>query len=296
MLKKLDKVKKILKLLPYPLKLFLKTFLFPRYYFRYFFNDLLSFLGKNYGGSNIIFVAGYPKSGTTWVENFIANIPGYNSRIIQGPSEIIANHELPINSFDWVPLSGYSSIKTHINPSKNNINILIKNHIKKVVIISRDPRDIVVSNYYHALIANPWKSSDSIYLDYKKVSKEEAMLHSFNLVAADFEPWINGWLEVGNNNEIECLFLKYEDLVNNAEIKFKEILAFYNINLSPVKFQRIMLEINQDQSKFNPEKGNVGQKSTKRKGVVGSWNDEFSDNLKSISSDKFKDIINRFDY
>jgi len=57
-----------------------------------------------------------------------------------------------------------------------------------------------------------------------------------------------------------------------------------------------MLEINQDQSKFNPEKGNVGQKSTKRKGVVGSWNDEFSDNLKSISSDKFKDIINRFDY
>ena len=70
----------IFRKLPPILKLPIKIALRPFFYLRRLKNDLLSILGVRFGETNILFVAGYPKSGTTWVENFISNIPGYNPR------------------------------------------------------------------------------------------------------------------------------------------------------------------------------------------------------------------------
>ena len=81
---------------------------------------MLSAFGSSFGEENILFVAGYPKSGTTWVENFISNIPGYNPRELNGDPEIIRLQNLPDDAFKWFPKSGYSSIKTHTNPNENN--------------------------------------------------------------------------------------------------------------------------------------------------------------------------------
>jgi len=62
-------------------------------------NDIRAFFGHVPGKSRIIFVAGYPKSGTTWVENFISSIPEYNPRVLAGSGEMIWYHTLPADTF-----------------------------------------------------------------------------------------------------------------------------------------------------------------------------------------------------
>jgi len=288
----MNKIRKLAKKLPYPIKIIIKAFLFPKYYLRYFLNDFLAFFGHEFGKSNIIFVAGYPKSGTTWVENFIGNIPGYNPRILYGDLESIRQHNLPCNAFKYFPKHGYSSVKTHINPADANIEILRDKGIDKVVVMYRDPRDIVVSNYYHVLASNPWKTTDPFYLDYEKVSKEEGMMHSLDMVAEDFTKWILGWkkvcLETGN---FKCYFLKYEDLLQDSELHFKKILDLHGINLSAQNFQKVISKITPKNKGFFPDKGNVGNKSTLRKGAPGAWKNDMGDKVKLASEEKLNFIL-----
>jgi hypothetical protein len=131
--------------LPYPIKIIIKVVLSPKYFFRIFINDFRAYFGKSPCCTKMIFVARYPKSGTTWVENFISNIPGYNPRILNGPREVLRHHNLPVDAFKKIPHYGYSAIKTHIAPSSQNIEILVNNEVNRVVVIYRDPRDIAVS-------------------------------------------------------------------------------------------------------------------------------------------------------
>jgi hypothetical protein len=293
----MNRIRKIAKRLPYPIKILIKSFLFPGYYFRYFSNDLMALLGYKFGKSDVIFIAGYPKSGTTWVENFISNIPGYNPRVLHGDLENMRNHNLPSNAFKYFPKYGYSSVKTHINPTDANIKVLRDRGVKKIVVMYRDPRDIVVSNYYHVLKSNPWKKTDSFYLDYKKVSKEEAMLHSLNMVSEDFQQWLYGWedkcLEV---SDIECYFLRYEDILKDSKLKFREILNFYEINLNSTGLNKIVSKITLKRKSFKPEEGNIGNRSTLRNGISKSWKYEMNSKVKLISSEKLKHIIKHLEY
>ena len=67
--------------------------------------------------------------------------------------------------------------------------------------------------------SNPWKKTDKSYLDYRNVSKSDGLLHSLNLVAESFVPWISGWFELAKSTKgINFYFLSYEELKNNTEL------------------------------------------------------------------------------
>ena len=54
-------------------------------------------------------------------------------------------------SFRYCPSWSYTLFKTHLNPWKENIEIIKKNNVKKVVVTYRDLRDVVVARYYRLL-------------------------------------------------------------------------------------------------------------------------------------------------
>lgn len=293
----LGKVRRLLRKLPAPVKVSIKVVLSPYYFFRIVINDVRAYFGYVPGDSRIIFVAGYPKSGTTWVENFISNIPGYNPRVLGGDREVLRFHGLPPDAFDKIPKHGYSSIKTHINPNDENIDILVRNGVNKVLVMYRDPRDIVVSNYYHILKDNPWKPTDSFYADYSKMTKEDALSHSMDLMIDDFSSWIHGWKKCAEERQdIDCLVIKYEDLRNDPRGTFRKTLSFFGVELNKEQFDETF------SASEKPLGGNFmtaflpGKMSTKRKGTFGEWKKEFNANQKREFKEKAGSLLVELGY
>jgi hypothetical protein len=281
------------------IKTIVKIFFFPKYYFKIFKNDLRALLGKNFGVTKTIFIAGYPKSGTTWAENFVSNIPGYNPRVLFGSKEIIRSHNLPYNAFKMIPSFGHSAIKTHILPDYKNIKILQDNKINKVIIMFRDPRDIAVSQYYHVLKNNPWLKTDSFYADYTKMRKSEALQHSIDIIVSDFALWVKGWLNTKEKNiELECMIIKYEDLILNPESVFKNLLDFYGIILNDIEFNKVILKSNKKSKSILSLlfHNNLGSKSTKRKGVCGEWKKELNSKHKDSIKNNLGDLLIELGY
>jgi len=276
----------------YP-KLFIRFLLSPLYFSRVFLNDLKAFFGIYSYSYKYIFIAGYPKSGTTWVENFISRIPGYNPRVLFGDADILRRHDLPVDTFSKIPSFGYSAIKTHIFPSMDNINILLDNGISKVVVMYRDPRDIIVSNYYHVLSSNPWRITDQEYLDYSTVTKSQALTHSMKLTLSEFCPWVQGWYDVHNSNlDIECFFIKYEDLKSNPRQIFSELLLFYNITFDNSIFDTLFdSTTNLSTATDKPTGYEPGKKSTFRKGLTGTWKQELDPTHISFINDTIHECL-----
>lgn len=277
------KIQWLSRSLPQPIKIVAKAILSPRYYFKILSNDVKALLGITSYPTKVIFVAGYPKSGTTWVENFISNIPGYNPRVLAGSREIIRQHNLPADAFSAIPRYAYSAIKTHITPSSQNIDILVKNGIHKVIVMYRDPRDIIVSNYYHVLKDNPWMVNGPEYANYNAMTKQDALSHSMNLIVDDYCSWVRGWMEVAKlTSGIECFFVRYEDLRNNRKDIFKNILSFFGIRLSEEQFVSV-IQASENKSGYGRE---PGTRSTKRKGASGDWKKELSRQQQEVIKEK----------
>lgn len=281
------KIQSLFRSLPQPIKKIAKAILSPRYYFKILANDVKALLGITSYASKVIFVAGYPKSGTTWVENFISNIPGYNPRVLAGSKKIIRQHNLPADAFSEIPKYGYSAIKTHITPSSQNVDILVKSGIHKVIVMYRDPRDIIVSNYYHVLKDNPWMVGDPEYANYNAMTKQDALSHSMNLIVDDYCSWVRGWREVAkSNSEIECLFVRYEDLRNNRKDVFKNIVSFYGIHLSEEQFVGVMQASENKPGYLSLTGREPGTRSTKRKGASGDWKKELNSQQQEFIKEK----------
>tara|TARA_B110000967_G_C18902071_1_gene576766 strand:- start:1569 stop:2462 length:894 start_codon:yes stop_codon:yes gene_type:complete len=262
------------------IKLLVKFFLFPKYFLRIFFNNIKSFFGFIPGQTKTIFIAGYPKSGTTWMENFVSKIPGYNPKVLSGSRELLRKLDLPYDAFSKIRKYQYSSIKSHITPTKENLKILIENDINKIVVMYRDPRDIIVSNYNYVLKNNPLETHDLDFVDYTKINMHDGLMHCIKRMDnVDYEytrysKWVNGWLKISKNNvNIKCIIVKYEDLRQNPAEIFKNVLLFYGVTLTNLQLNNLIDSISLKPKKTLFNQTLPGMRSTMYKGIAGSWRD-----------------------
>ena len=285
-------IKKIIKKLLHPRMInLLKS---PLYELRNIREDLKSYFGKYNYPYKIIFVAGLPKSGTTWVENFFSKIPGYVIRSLSGDQEYIQNHGIPENGFKYFPVKCYSCLKTHANPTIENFKSLDKNGIKKIVVIYRDPRDVAVSRYFH-LCKSPKKPSEPYYMDYTSMDKNDAIKHSIMIIKKEFFKWIDGWLDYASENPDMISVIKYEDMYSDTLISFKKISYHYGLNLDDKQIILILDSLKNMKKGFNNNKL-AGEKSTFRKGGSGGWRDHFTAEHIDLFTNKEKEMLSKFGY
>lgn len=266
-----------------------QIFLHPKYSLGIYKEDILSKLNYYNYKHRILFIAGLPKSGTTWVENFIFNIPGYCPRNLSGDPDVIIRQNLPVDAFEKVPSYGYSYFKTHVNPTEENFKVLRKASIAKVVVMYRDPRDVSVSRYFH-LLKKPKKPGDPNYFDYRNVNKDKGLSFSIDIDIAHHIPWIKGWLYRVESDPENHFVIRYEDLLARPLLIFKKMLDFYSICLSRDEVERIFLETQKMKKKKFLSNVLVGKKSTFRKGTVGDWRNHWND----VHKKKFKDSAGDF--
>jgi hypothetical protein len=238
----------------------------------------------------IIFLAGMAMSASTWMKNLLARIPGYYTRNTPMPKKISYYQNICDSAFKYVPKHGYSIFKTHLNPSKENLDCIFNNGVEKVLITYRDLRDVVLSRY-HRMIAFPKPLDMGDFIDYNALGKEEAIDNSIEHVAKVYAPWIFGWNEIAKNNPEKYHFTKFEDLKNDTKEEFKKVLQFYDITLSDNKIDSIIeLSKGNKSMKKNINAAKVlpgGLGSNFRSGKIGGWRDEMT----NIQIEKCKDLL-----
>lgn len=255
------------------------AWVFLSYQVRKIFNDIFHLFVNKYKYKKI-FIAGMPMSATTKVKNMCGMIPGYFTRYSPMPYKIAVNQDISNSAFRYTPRWSYTLFKTHLNPNDENLKIIKRNGVKKVVVTYRDLRDVALSRY-HRLIKFPKKKGDPYFCEYHLMEKSDALNHSIKVVSEDFIEWINGWKKKANEEKDFVLFIKFENLVKDPKVEFSKILDFYEIKINEKLISHICKDTegkkdmisNMNESRILP----WAMSSNFRSGQIGNWKKEFTE-------------------
>jgi hypothetical protein len=231
-----------------------------------------------------ICVAGLPKSGTTLVEE-ILRFNDYldlsHTSIRRSPRFGISEPEnqLPQNLFKFCSFSDRVFVKTHINASLQNLQIIASEKIELLVVI-RDLREMMISRYFH-IMSSPRNPRHNLLAE---LPEKEGLFRSMinpvdGVVPLEyFASWIVGWLHVAPDRVIS-----YEQFSADAEKYIGFITAHLKVRKSVLDNLRHIREHNAN-LKSRTLRQNLSlrgrQRSTFRPAGPRGWNNLFSDQLK----------------
>ncbi len=250
----------------------------------YLKNDMLAATGRFDYDYHTLFIAGLPKSGTTWVETQLARVPGYNVRPIDDPDSCTVDHNICDDVFQSLPESGYSVLKLHTTYSEENLAV-IKRHTSRFIVMIRDLRDMCVSRYFHV----KGEEVHRHYELYNNESLEDGLMHCIGVVEDIYVSWVTGWIKVINENPETILLVKYEELNQSPSAVFEKVFEFFHLPYDKSLMQKIeRSKINKSMDLKKELRSSVGlrTKSTARKGIIGDWKNHFSPSHKK----RFKEI------
>jgi hypothetical protein len=248
-----------------------------------------------------IVIVGYPKSGTTWLSRLVAELVQCNfigdwGFDTENPSRIILEDDS----------SEFVVYKSH--HSANEIEKASKKMIHKIIYIIRDPRDVVISgvhffdftklknSFFNKILRNLF-SKRWLISSYKM--KKKKMIQAVLFGNKSITPWLkvswkNHYRGYLNKN---VLFIKYEDLSQNAEIECNKIASFLDFNVSPSHIEESIN--NQSIEVRKKEVFDLGNKNLiklVRKGSSGYWKDEFSNNEILLFKNNLKDANDHYEF
>jgi len=244
----------------------------------YLKNDLSGLLGRYQYEHRILYIAGLAKSGSTWLSNMLAKIPGYNVRSINDPNGVIFEQDVCDPIFSTLPKYGYSIIKLHTRYSKKNLEI-IKRYVTRFIVTYRDLRDMCVSRYSHVII-DPKHRHHKLYCS---LGSEEAISHCIGVVKEAYVPWVRDWIDVASANKDTTLAIKYENLNLSTFATLKRIGVFYGFKLSDDFIAKLAAtKIKKERNLKRSIKKNLPGRlrDSGRKGIVGDWKNFFTDRHK----------------
>lgn len=252
--------------------------------------DYLALTGRVSYSNHLIFVAGLPKSGTSWLEKIISEVPGYIKlngsflRRFRGAELLSYSHGVNAEMLASAPRGKYSFLKLHTHYRDEYIAILEQANIKPVVLI-RDLRDMMISRYYH-ILSDP---THWFYNDINGLPFDEGFEKSLFGVSEEdtetaikyYKSWVDGWVNYVNMNREKALLVRYEDMKTDLCQTMDNILRFHDISLSRESIDRMIRR----QSRNDKVKESLAKnlslpgkfKSTFRKGSIGEWKNCFTE-------------------
>ncbi len=239
--------------------------------------------------SENIIVVSIPQSGTHLVGKIVDKInEKANRHFWQGCKQYTTVDQNEITDFITQKKSHYS---THAFCNSHNYELVEKNKLKVIVMI-RDPRDIIVSRAFW------WRKHSDIFVHYANLSVDEAIT---SLIKSYIVPGPTGenhetlkeyydsylsWSAYPNH-----LITKFEDLIGahgggNAITQQDEIVRiakFMNLPHTTLEAQSISSQI-------------FGKGDTFRKGKIGSWKEYFTPEQKQLFKEVAGDLLIELGY
>ncbi len=251
---------------------------------------------KSLNNKNIknVWIIGLPKSGTTLIEEIMDNLNHVN----MSKSPLIKFYEskkdrLKNNiDFENFKIQKYKNLylKSHTCYSKN-LNEFVNSNNIKVIISTRNLKDMMISRYYHIL-------NDKTHWCHKHIkyqNKNDGFLQSLkikdklgNVPLKYYQKWINDWEKNIDNNFLK---LDYEEFITNKEKYIDKIIEFLHLD-SIFIGKSILVKLNEN---LKNEKLNFNQRlrsfkpKTFRVGTINNWEDFFNDEI----AFEFNKLLNR---
>lgn len=176
------------------------------------------------------FIAGYPRSGTTWLRFMLFEIVSGMNTEFESVNQAIPEVGQKHTGLALLPDEG-RLLKTHE---------VYREDYKKAVYIARDIRDVAVSEYF--------------YLTMKRYIPEqefEAFLEEFLRDRVNtFGSWIahvQSWLEARDSGQVEMILVRYEDLLANKLAELERIIAFLGIEVDRTRIRAAIEHNSKDQ-------------------------------------------------
>lgn len=203
------------------------------------------------------FVCGYPRSGTTWF------------------SELLADYlNLPRPNMYIFPIGFASVIHTHVPPS---------HRLNDCFYVVRDGRDSIVSAYFKAIERLKNDTPDVYRNKLLKVFDDDLDNIAHNLPAyiqfrfeekgQNWGTHVLGWLQKAQRYPKQIVVVKYEDMLSDPEGTFTKVLqekyGDVDKNLVAVAVQRQQF----DRQRKRPSDQH---RTYMRKGVAGDWRNWFT--------------------
>nr|WP_272506141.1 sulfotransferase domain-containing protein [Salinibacter ruber] len=242
----------------------------------------------------LLFVAGLPKSGTSWLESMLASYPGFQSVGIPEAVRYELKHggshdyDLPADAVTRFKKS-LAVLKLHVHGSSRNARLLHDEDVPYVVLY-RDLRDVAVSHYFYVR-RTPWHPE---YEEYAARSVEEGLLYFGRTLLSDFVDWMRSWRE--RRSTEMSLELRYEDLLANTEERFRQVASHFGLDSSSSTIRCIVAEHSFKNMSDGRSRGQQDQKSFVRKGVSGDWKNHFTPAVKTLFKKKAGEALTEFGY
>ncbi|MGB8013329.1 MAG: sulfotransferase domain-containing protein [Terriglobales bacterium] len=170
------------------------------------------------------FIVSYPRSGNTWTRFLIANL------LFPDQSVSFANIERLIPDAEALS-SRY--MKRIPSPRVIKSHQYFDHRYPKVLYITRDPRDVVLSYYHFA------RKFRHIADDYPLEQYVRGLVHG-TLFSTSWGTWaenVGTWV-AARNGRPTFLLLRYEDLMTDTEAELAKAARFFGVEASPEKLRR----------------------------------------------------------
>lgn len=235
--------------------------------------------------TNLIVVNEYPKSGGTWLGlmlSFILDIPFPRNRFpLLNSKQIFHGHylNLPVNNF-------------------NN----------KVIIVWRDGRDIVVSQYFFYFFESEEKKNKYLVSKMKKLFKDAYKRDDFENVKELMPLFIDfiysqkafpkfTWVDFVNRwaNRSDVIHIKYEDLRINTYETLLDLIKNLDKNIDEHKIKEAVEQFSFEKM-AKRKAGQEDKKSFLRKGIIGDWKNYFNEEACEIFKKYAGDALIKLGY
>lgn len=226
-----------------------------------------------------IFIAGYPKSGNTWMQNLAAGVIfGLDTRYL--PDRLTQELIPDIYAKKYYKrFMDFAVFKTHELP---------RPEYKRVVHLVRDGRDALAS--YYAM-------NKALNID---VTLEEMILHGKELYPCRWHEHAKAWLE--NSYDADIIRIKYEDLLKDPLKEMRKFCKFIGIERQDDLIIRVIrgnhFNVMQEKEKKYGTDNKRWKPSKKffRKGKIGSYKEEIPPRLIRSFNNQSEYYLKKFGY
>lgn len=249
--------------------------------------------GDRYPQSTL-FIAGLPKSGTTWLEKMIASYEGFHELMIPEVASHEMKHggshdyELPDDMFTRFD-QALVLTKMHVHGSTHNARVLKDSNIRYVVLY-RDLRDVAVSNFFYVR-NTPWHPEHHVY---KGVDTQEGLAIFAQRTLPAYAQWVRSWHK--NRDPSISAIIRYEQLLADDRNVLKQVAKLFQLDDSDQTIERITQRNSFKSMSGGRSVGESNENAFARKGVAGDWVNHFNDELRKQYKEAIGDFLIEFGY
>jgi Sulfotransferase domain len=254
-----------------------------RRWFRRFQRELDSFENAFVYKPDDVVIVSYPKSGSTWLRFVMAHLLCKTfSRQHQEVDFLQMQLMVPEISLD--AYQNGVNFQSLPSPRMMRSHALYNPRFPRVVYMLRDPRDVLVSYYYHFQKFHNFGGTllDFMQSDVRKV---------------EWDQHVNSWIFENPSLRNLCV-IRYEDMLSDAFIEVQKIIRFASLDRTPAEIRRAIEKSGFDELRELEEKKGLGYVEDQnkeirfiREGKKGGWQESFGEAEKAYVKEKLGTIL-----